>query len=836
MSPRHHVRPGSALWPLLVLVLFTLVLTWPTARSLGTHVVDRQDPLLNAWIMAWEAHQLLRDPLRLFQANIFYPYPYALAFSEILLSTTALVLPVRWAGATPILTYNLAFLLAFFTTALGGYLFALYLTGRRLAALVAAVAYAFSPYRFGHLSQVQLLAFGWLPLALLALDRLLSGRGPLWRNAALFMLFYLLQALASFYSAIFAAVASALYAVGLWVRRRVPPSSLDAEGEGPHGACAQRRRRDEEGLRRIGALLVAGAGVALVMIPFAWPYLQVQRELGAGWSLADNETFSASLQAYAYAPPETRLWGPLTRGLAYVYGPCCPPDTLFPGLTLLALAALALWRGRGRRRWLLAGLLAVGFLLSFGPTLHLRAGQPTGIRLPYGWLFAHVPAFSALRAPVRWAVLVTLGLSLLAAWGTAWVPRGSVGARFIAPVLALVLVLVEFAAVPLRLVPAPAAPPVAAWLAQQPPTRIVELPLAAELPTESVPPDHPRRAWEVSRLLEHQLASTRHWHTTPDGYSGYIPPSHGDFAREMQSFPSTRSVALLQGLDIEYVVLHTADLPAARRDHIARRLPHVAALSVAAEVEGATVLRVAPGSPEPALGWSLVAPAEVAAGEPFEVWLVVRADGRAVVPPTRRIVAAVVWDGRTVDRRVSLPLMVEQVAVVPLPVTAPGNQGAHRLTVRVTDEEQPPGSPLQTEVIVVEAPAPAPARPLAVSLSEAEVPTFAAPGSAVPISLTWRALQPLDHYASLSLRLVAPDGQVVAQRDGPPGGDVGTLAWQPGEPYGATWQLDVPPGLPAGEYSLQVLWYEPATGQRALLWDDQAWVEMLTAGMIRIGE
>ncbi|HBY96513.1 MAG TPA: hypothetical protein DEP84_21655, partial [Chloroflexi bacterium] len=387
MSSRPHIRPVAALWPLIVLALFTLALTWPTVRHLGTHVVDRQDPLLNAWIMAWEAHQLLRDPLHLFQANIFYPYPYALAFSEILLSTTALVLPARWAGGAPILTYNLAFLLAFFTTALGGYLFALYLTGRRLAALVAAVAYAFSPYRFGHLSQVQLLAFGWLPLALLALDRLLSGRGPLRRNTVLLTVFFLLQALASFYSAIFAAVACALYALGLWIAQ----SGGTGFRSGRHGAgasCAERDRHvaarletrlyaqvrmgappfrlrgREEQLRRIGALLVVGVVVVLVMLPFAWPYLQVQRELAAGWSLADNETFSASLQAYAYAPPQTRLWGPLTRGLAYIYAPCCPPDTLFPGLTLLALSAVALWRGRGRRRWLLLGFLAAGVLLS----------------------------------------------------------------------------------------------------------------------------------------------------------------------------------------------------------------------------------------------------------------------------------------------------------------------------------------------------------------------------------------------------------------------------------------------------------------------------------------
>src|SRR5690606_12534763 len=153
-----------------------------------------------------------------------------------------------------------------------------------------------------------------------------------------------------------------------------------------------------------------------------------------------------------------------------------------------------------------------------------------------------------------------------------------------------------------------------------------------------------RRAWQVSRLLEHQLASIQHWHTTPDGYSGYIPPSHGDFAREMQGFPSRRSVALLQGLGVEYVVIHHADLSPERREQIAAALPGVTSLSVEAEVEGATVLRVAPASTALPTDWTVLAPAQVTAGQPFALWLVSRADGFAVVPPTRRFAVEVTWD------------------------------------------------------------------------------------------------------------------------------------------------------------------------------------------------
>jgi hypothetical protein len=38
--------------------------------------------MLNEWIIGWIAHQLPRAPLHLFDANIFFPEPNTLAFSE----------------------------------------------------------------------------------------------------------------------------------------------------------------------------------------------------------------------------------------------------------------------------------------------------------------------------------------------------------------------------------------------------------------------------------------------------------------------------------------------------------------------------------------------------------------------------------------------------------------------------------------------------------------------------------------------------------------------------------------------------------------------------------
>lgn len=781
-------RLRAIVLPLLLLLLLTILLTWPTTATLSTRVVDRQDPLLNAWIMAWEARQLLVEPLHLYDANIFFPIGNTLAFSEILLSTSALVMLIQWLTGDALFSYNVAFLLSFFTTALGVYLLALYVTGQRGAALVAAVGFAWSPYRMGHLSQLQLLAFGWLPLALLYLDRLLRGRGSWHKNGLLFALFFLWQALASFYAALFSAVACGVYILG-WLawRRRLPRSVLAG-----------------------GAL--AAVVVALVIGPLSLPYFQVQRTLGAGWTLEQNEQFSASLQAYGYAPEATVFWGPLTHPLAYLYGPCCPPDTLFPGLTLLVLAGVALWKGRGRRGlWLVLALVA--FVLSLGPTLTIQAGQPTGVLLPYRWLWEWIPGFNAIRAPVRWAVLGTLALSVLAAVGIArlrW--------RWLPPV-ALGLVLLEFNVAPLNLVTPPSPPDSLAWLREQPPTRILELPLVAERPHPQVPEDQPRLAWETSRLLEAQFFSTEHWHTTPDGYSGYVPAQHGDFMREMQPFPSQRAVTLLQGLGVRYVVIHEDDLTPERIARLQGPLPESAR-----EVKrfgDERVLELAPYShpdlPNEALPVASLPPEQV-----VELPLVLTSPVGPYVPVAGEpLEVRVQWQqGRETREervRVPWPMVIEEVAVLPLPLTTPP-AGEWVLSVSGTYPEGR-GFILEQPIVVAEG-QPAPPLLLPVTLETVEAVDERT------LALSWQAQQLLTRYYSLSARLVGADGEVIAQRDGSPS-ETGTVDWLPGIPYEAEWQFDLPDGMSVEDAYLVVFWYDPENGAPAQLWDGEQFVEQV---------
>jgi 4-amino-4-deoxy-L-arabinose transferase-like glycosyltransferase len=96
------------------------------------------------------------------------------------------------------------------------------------------------------------------------------------------------------------------------------------------------------------------------------------------------------------------------------------------------------------------------------------------------------------------------------------------------------------------------------------------------------------------------------------------------------------------------------------------------------------------------------------------------------------------------------------------------------------------------------------------------------PGSPLEITLHWHALETPDRNYYTFVHLLDADGVIVAQDDGPPaGGEAPPLGWLPGEYLTDTHRLQLPAGLPDGEYRLEVGLYDPATqvrlGEAAIL-------------------
>ncbi len=169
--------------------------------------VDNADTALNAWIVAWVGMTFPAAPLRLFDANIFYPEPRTLAFSEVMLPQSLMGAPLTWTGFDPVLVYNLLVIAGFALSGLAMAWVVSRWTGDRAAGVVAGLAYAFNAHtlvRFGHL---QALHVQYLPVALFALDLLL--REPRWRWGLLLAAMCVLQALTSNYLLVMTAIAMA---------------------------------------------------------------------------------------------------------------------------------------------------------------------------------------------------------------------------------------------------------------------------------------------------------------------------------------------------------------------------------------------------------------------------------------------------------------------------------------------------------------------------------------------------------------------------------------------------------------------------------------------------
>jgi hypothetical protein len=85
--------------------------------------------------------------------------------------------------------------------------------------------------------------------------------------------------------------------------------------------------------------------------------------------------------------------------------------------------------------------------------------------------------------------------------------------------------------------------------------------------------------------------------------------------------------------------------------------------------------------------------------------------------------------------------------------------------------------------------------------------------STVRIALQWRLLSPSTDDVRVSVRLIAPDGRLLTQHDGRPVHDTYPIsAWVAGERVYDQHDLRAPPGARYGDYTIELVLYDPANG------------------------
>jgi hypothetical protein len=511
----------------------TVLLTWPLAsRPASATLPMGPDGDLFIWTLAWDAHAFISQPLAIFDANIYHPLRHTLAFSENLIGSAFISAPIQWTTGNPVLALNLVALLSVALCGLGACVLARRLGISPAGAIVAGVIFAFSPPRFFRTGQLHLGVVQWIPFALASLHAYLDGGRR--RDLRLAAAFFALQVLSSGHGAAFLVLALG----GLLVWRFASGTPVDPA----------RRLRD---LGIPGALLLAPA--ALIYLP----YQAVQHEMGLRRSL---ENWAVTPGSFLAAPTHVQtsllslLPGPRILETASAY--------LFPGFLPLLLAAAALGPLAFRRAGAISQLKQIWFyvVLMF-VSVWLSIGPPLGLWPLVYWL----PGMSFIRVPSRFTMLAVLGLAIVAAAGFDWLaarfaPRG----RRVLAAAVTILLTVEFAAIPLAVVPYRVDIPLAdRWLATRPsPFAVAEVPL----------PDPLQAGPFERRQTMYMLHSMGHWQKTVHGYSGIRAPLHDRLYVLLRSFPDAASLDELARLDVRYVIVHTELYPPGEWEQVAARI------------------------------------------------------------------------------------------------------------------------------------------------------------------------------------------------------------------------------------------------------------------------
>jgi hypothetical protein len=268
-----------------------------------------------AWIMWWDYHATFTNPLHLFDANVFYPLKYSLAFSEHSYGLALLFFPLYFIGLKPLTVQTIALFFGFLVSGYGAFRLGRTLTGSTAVGWVSGIIFAFVPYRFNMMSQVVYLFSPWMPLvfeALVLFARERSRKRAIWLGCAFFM-----NGLTTITWFTFTLLPFALFAVILLTRYRI--------------------WKEREFWVRAGVALSAAA---VALVPFMVPYVLASRLYGFKRTIEEIKANSALPTHWLAVENRNKLWNRMGEGVFEGW-----KFKLFPGLLPILFSLAALFAG-----------------------------------------------------------------------------------------------------------------------------------------------------------------------------------------------------------------------------------------------------------------------------------------------------------------------------------------------------------------------------------------------------------------------------------------------------------------------------------------------------------
>ena len=489
----------------LIYLLITIIMTYPVAFCVTSGLPGGfGDPLLNAWILAWETQTLPRSVSQVYHPPIFYPHRYSLTYSENLFGFLAVALPFTLAWNSPAFGYNVAFLFVFWVSCLGMHKLIYKIFGRHDVAFISGLLFAFAPYRWAQMIHLHILSYGWIPF-LLATFMGYKEKPSITRLLEVALASFL-AIMFSLHTGLFGLVSLVVWAVVL-------------------GKFGEIRLRNLFLLALAEAIVLSIA--ALILYPYflSAPAITLDR---LPWLAAEADIKPISFVAVT----------PLLKFLRFAsrLEPSCERQ-LYPGLTLTLLALLGLFGFKASSfKAIKAASIAItilGLIVYLGLGAYVKILSHIDISR-YPFLILPLYGFSLVRAVSRWMILTWIGLGILAGFGLKKLAEAQ-----LKPLLVLVAIfgLMEGWAAPLpiaKLAPLDALPEIYHWLAKLP----------GEFAVLELPAFYPLYDGETLRMY----ASLLHGKKLVTGYSGFIPEDTESLVKTLQDFPSPESIAQIASL------------------------------------------------------------------------------------------------------------------------------------------------------------------------------------------------------------------------------------------------------------------------------------------------
>ena len=527
---------------LSVFAVLVFFMTFRSVGRLGSHIVgDSGDSLLNAWIIGWVQHAIPMGWHEIWNTSIFFPAKNTLAFSDPLLPVAIVEWPLRLLLGR-VLGLNVLMLAAQTAGLWFTYRLALRLTSSWPASFIAALTFGFASVQLSQLghSQLTVTAF-FVPLIVLLVVEYFDAP-TMFRGAAIGVALGLLATSAAYYTVLMAVSVTVLVVAYLLICRSA---------------------RSFQFLRGIGvAVLVA----VVITLPVARQYVGLQDD--PHFRRDPVPELQAHLGDFLAPSDSSELLADIEPFAGYVRVRSVERQ-LFPGVIALTFGAVGLIvvlrlarpqprRARSRqtaarndgerdaRLALVIGAAGLASLvLAFGSSVMIF-----GVDIPLPWrvLDHGVPGFSGIRVTSRLALMAQCSLAVMAAFGLRALLRlMSPRIAFATAIVLAGLVLAE-TAVKVQLVEVPSGAAVEAVnreLAARPPGVVVELPMRAE-------PD--LAPWPFTEVPRQYLSLIDN-NDRVNGYSGFAPEGHDQFAATANTFPAAEALAEFRRDRVRYVVL-----------------------------------------------------------------------------------------------------------------------------------------------------------------------------------------------------------------------------------------------------------------------------------------